>query len=78
MYIAIDQYNQHHLIRHHPRKELLTQLGASRADKMYVDAADGQARHIGYVIRGLWLHVFRLDAAFPPKRTADVATRHAD
>lgn len=71
MYIAIDQYNRHYLIDRHPRKELLAQLGASRADKMYVDTTSGQARHTGYVIHGLWLHVFRLEAAFSPEQTKD-------
>jgi len=77
MYIAIDQNSQHYMIDRYPRKELLAQFGASRADKLYVDTADGQAQHIGYVIRGLWLHVFRLDPAFPPDPNTKAKASHA-
>jgi hypothetical protein len=78
MYIAIDQYNQTYQIKRHPRKELLEQLAASRADKMYVEALSGDVKHIGYVIRGLWLHVFKLDDAFPTEVQRHLQARERD
>ena len=59
--IAIDQYGQtYHNLGNHPRKTLLEQLGYSNASKMYVDDKDGNAKHIGYVIGGLWLRIYQL------------------
>jgi hypothetical protein len=55
-FIGIDQYGQHYYINKHPRKELLEQLGASHASKMYID--DGV--HTGYVIQNLWIDVFKI------------------
>lgn len=57
-YLAIDQYGQHFNIKKSPRKELLEQLGATHAEKMYVDTKNGEAKHIGYIINGLWLTVY--------------------
>lgn len=57
-FLAIDQYGQHYKIEKHPRKELLEQLGASNASKMYVDTKDGKQKHVGYVVAGLWLNVY--------------------
>ncbi len=60
-YLAIDQYGQTYQIGNNPpRKWLLEHLGASKADKMYADKKDGTVRHIGYVITGLWLRVFKV------------------
>lgn len=59
-YIGIDQYNNHYHIKHHPRKELLEQLGATHADKMYVDLKGGGSREKGYVISGLWISVYTI------------------
>lgn len=56
-YFGLDQHGQHYLIRQHPRKELLQQLGRHHAAKMYRDV-EGGARHCGYVIAGLWIDVF--------------------
>lgn len=59
-YIGIDQYGQHYHIEDHPRKELLEQLGATHANKMYI----GDGLHIGYIIHGLWIEVLKLERAF--------------
>lgn len=56
MFIGIDQYGGKYYIKKHPRKELLEQLYATKADKMYID--DGV--HIGYVIKGLWISIYKL------------------
>jgi hypothetical protein len=63
--VAIDQYGHTYLIGKHPRKELLEQLGATHAAKMYCDKLDGSIQHTGYVICGLWLGVYRLSPAWP-------------
>lgn len=59
-HLAIDQYGGKYLLSEHPRKELLALLGMSKAEKMYVDGPDGQASHVGYVIGGLWLRIYKL------------------
>jgi hypothetical protein len=59
-YVAIDQYGHTLPIRRHPRKELCEQLGAKTAHRLYWDRPDGSAEHVGYVIGGLWLRVYRL------------------
>ena len=56
MFIGIDQYGTKYRIKKHPRKELLEQLYASHADKMYID----NGVHIGYVIKGHWIEVYKL------------------
>lgn len=64
-YIGFDQYgtSYHNLI--HPRKDLLAQLGYNHADKIYRDRADGTARHVGYVIGGRWIEVFKIEPMNP-------------
>lgn len=59
-YMAIDQYGQTYHGLEHPRKDLLEKLGASHAEKMYVDKKGGGAAHVGYVIRGLWLTLYEI------------------
>ncbi len=61
MYMAIDQYGQtfHGLER--PRRDLLQRLGRKHADKMYVDLKNGGAKHVGWVIGGLWLTVYKVE-----------------
>ena len=60
MFMAIDQYGNTHHGLEHPRKDLLERLGRKHAEKMYVDTKDGTAKHIGYVIAGLWLTVYEV------------------
>lgn len=57
MYMAIDQYGQTYHGLKNPRKDLLARLYRSHADKMYQDP-DG--RHVGYVIGGLWLTLYKV------------------
>lgn len=57
-----DQYGKtYHDLGKHPRKELLHRLGRKRAERMYVDRADG-TRHVGYVIAGLWITLYRVES----------------
>ena len=59
-YMAIDQYgNTYHGLKH-PRKDLLEKLCMRHADKMYVDKLDGSSKHIGYIIAGHWLTVYKV------------------
>jgi len=60
-YMAVDQYGQtYHIKNSHPRKYLLDYLGGKKADKMYVDTTNGTAKHIGYIIKGLWLRIYKV------------------
>jgi len=59
-YIAVDQWrNIHQLYTQHPRKELLHNFGRQHALKMYCDP---HAEHIGWIIAGHWLRVYRVSA----------------
>lgn len=59
--IGFDQYNQlYDTLGKFPRKELLYRLGATRADKMYVDKKDGSTVHNGYIINGLWITLYKI------------------
>lgn len=60
-YIGIDQFGQHYKIDKYPRKELLEQLYATHADKMYTDTKSGKTKHIGYVISKLWIRVYQVN-----------------
>ena len=59
-FIGIDQYGQRYEINKFPRKELLQQLYRKHANKMYCDTKDGKVKHIGYIIAGLWISIFRV------------------
>lgn len=60
-HMAIDQYGQtHHGLGKHPRKALLERLARKSARKMYVDKANGPPVHIGWIIGGLWLTVYKV------------------
>ncbi len=60
-YLAIDQYGEKYTLNtKFPRKALLEQLNATHADKIYVDDKDGNAKHIGYIISGLWLRLYNV------------------
>ena len=61
-HMAIDQYGQtHHDLGAYPRKELLKRLGRKKASKMYVERKDGKDVHVGWVIGGLWLTVYKVE-----------------
>ena len=56
--MAKDQHgNYFHDLGVHPRKELLKRLGAKNAEVMRCDP-DG--KHVGYIINGLWLHIYKV------------------
>jgi len=60
-YMAIDQYGQtYHIGNNPPRKWLLDCFDRQHVEKMYVDTEQGSVRHVGYVIAGLWLRVYRV------------------
>lgn len=61
-YIAIDQYGQTYQIgdTKYPRKWLLDYFDRKSAQKMYVDTKTEQSKHIGWIIAGMWLEVFRV------------------
>ena len=59
-YIGIDQCGQTFYMEKYPRKELLEQLGATKASKMYVDLRNGKSREKGYIIKGHWIDVYRV------------------
>ena len=61
MFLAVDQYNQKHLLKtKFPRKELLEIFGATSASKIYQDDKSGQSYHIGYLIQGMWLTLYKV------------------
>jgi len=61
-YMAIDQYGQtYHLSEtKYPRKQLLDMFHRKSAYKMYVDTKEGKTKHIGWIIAGRWLSVYRV------------------
>lgn len=60
MYMAIDQYGTTYHGLKHPRKDLLNRLGATHAEKIYQEDKKGHVYHVGYVIRGLWLTLYKV------------------
>jgi len=59
--MAIDQYGHtYHIGQHPPRKWLLANFGRQHADRMFVNRRDGTTRHVGYIIAGHWLHIYRV------------------
>jgi hypothetical protein len=40
------------------RKGLLAALGATRAEKQYVDDKEGKSWHTGYIVRGVWYTIY--------------------
>ena len=60
-YMATDQHgNTYHIPDEHPRKWLLNLFRRQHAAKMYVDLVAGGSRHVGWIIAGHWLKVFRV------------------
>ena len=60
-YIAINQHGHTYHGLEHPRKDLLERLGRKHANRMYVGSESGEVKHIGYVIRGEWLTVYKVE-----------------
>jgi hypothetical protein len=61
MFMAIGQYGQTYHGLTHPRKDLLNKLCRKHAAKMYREDKEGHAHHVGYVIAGLWLTVYKVE-----------------
>lgn len=67
LYHAVDQYGDVVAYRaEDPRVGLLEELGATRAQNMYVDGKDGKAYHIGYIVKKRWFSIFKLEAMREP------------
>ena len=61
-YMGIDQYGKtYHIGNNHPRKWLLNHLYRKHCSKMYCDTTNGKIKHIGYVIAGLWINIYRVE-----------------
>jgi hypothetical protein len=59
-YLGIDQYGTHYVLKEHPRKELMEQIGCKHVDKMFVDLKSGGSREKGYVIAGHWIDIYEV------------------
>jgi hypothetical protein len=59
--MAVDQYGDTFHGLTYPRRDLCARLGRKHADRMYRDTATGEAQHVGYVIAGRWLSVYRVE-----------------
>lgn len=60
--LGIDQYgHNYNNLGKHPRKALLEMLSATSAQKMYQDKEDGSVVHCGYIIRGLWISLYKIE-----------------
>jgi hypothetical protein len=56
-YLAVDQYGTSYFIGNNPpRKWLLDYFGKKHASKIYT----GKSEHIGWVIAGHWLAVYKV------------------
>lgn len=57
-----DQYGEaYHDLGKHPRKALLSRLGATHANKMYQNKKDGSTWHTGYIIKGHWISLYYVE-----------------
>ena len=57
--VGIDQFGERYYFHRWPRKEIMSQLDCKHASKMYIDSPKGKSFHIGYVIKGHWIAIFR-------------------
>lgn len=61
--IGIDQYDRvYHELGSKPRKELCRQLHTKTASKIYIDNTDGVSKHVGWVVGGRWVSLYRIKA----------------
>jgi len=60
-FMAINQYGETVHGLEHPRKDLLNREYAHHADKMYQDKKDGTTVHVGYIIKGNWWTVYKVE-----------------
>lgn len=60
-HMAIDQFGEtYHSLGAHPRKALMERIGRRGAALMYIDDKAGKSHHVGWIIGGLWLTVYRV------------------
>lgn len=64
-YIAITGNHAMLLTSKHPRAELLRELNATHAEKIYCDDADGISHHIGYTINQQWYALYKVSGRGP-------------
>jgi len=59
--MGVDQYGAYYgNLGKHPRKELMERIGSRHANKIYVDTKSGMTKHIGYVIDGRWIQLYKV------------------
>lgn len=59
-FIAINEHGKvYHIGANPPRKWLLNYFGRQHADKIYDDLKG--KHHVGYVIAGVWLTIYRIN-----------------
>ena len=64
-YLAVGNYGTKLQLtdaKKHPKGHLLEKLGASHAEKMYIDTTDGETKHAGYIIGGEWFSIYEVHA----------------
>ena len=59
-YLGIDQYKNMYYMKEFPRKELLKQLDASKARKLYIDEILNRPKQVGYIIKGLFIEIYEI------------------
>ena len=59
--MGIDQYGgTYHDLTKYPRKKLQDIFDTKSITKMYIDGKDGKAIHVGYIIKGCWIRLYKL------------------
>lgn len=60
--MGIDQYGDtYHDLTIYPRKKLQDIFNTKSISKMYIDGDDGQGIHIGYIIKGYWIRLYKVE-----------------
>ena len=59
-YIGIDQYGDTYPNLEFPRKSLLERLDRKSAFKIYIDDKDGNTKHVGYLVAGRWVTIYKI------------------
>ena len=66
-HIAVDQHgNVHKLYTKFPRKELMANFCVSSAQKIYSDNKQGKSHHVGWIMSGTWLKVYKVTPMLKP------------
>lgn len=61
-FLGIDQYGLKYCLTKtkFPRKQLLQLFGSTYTKKMYVETKNGKIKHVGYIIDGHWIKIYKL------------------